>query len=128
MSLAAEFATRIVAARREETQRRRRQALLLVLILATGLVLPFLRARARSEERADLRRLERDRPGRLDLNEADAESLESLPGIGPVQAERILARRRLLGPFRRADDLSRLPSIGKNRLDRIRDRVRTEER
>ena len=46
--------------------------------------------------------------GQLDLNTASSASLQSLPGIGPVLAEHIIAAR----PFQNADELRRVPGIG----------------
>ena len=58
--------------------------------------------------------------GRVDVNTASAEMLQSLPGIGPVLAERILESRQEEGPFRRPEDLLRVKGIGPVVLDRVR--------
>jgi competence protein ComEA len=59
------------------------------------------------------------RPTRLDLNRASVEELGTLPGIGPVLAQRIVARRtaRL---FHKVDQLTEVKGIGKKRLARLR--------
>jgi competence protein ComEA len=48
-------------------------------------------------------------PGRdaakIDLNTAGVEELQTLPGIGPALARRIVEHRREHGPFRRVEDL-----------------------
>lgn len=44
----------------------------------------------------------------LDLNRATAEELESLPGIGPILAQRILES----GPFNGPEDVLAVPGIG----------------
>ncbi len=62
--------------------------------------------------------------GPLDLNDADARSLDALPGIGPVLAERILAERRRLGRFERVEDLLAVPGIGPRLFERLSSRVR----
>jgi len=49
---------------------------------------------------------------RLDLNDATAEELEGLPGVGPVLAEHILERRAELGGFRTEEDVLSVPGIG----------------
>jgi competence protein ComEA len=52
-------------------------------------------------------------PGeRIDPNLATAQELDRLPGIGSVAAEAIVAERGRSGPFRDADDLSRVRGIG----------------
>ncbi len=56
----------------------------------------------------------------VDLNRAGVEELEGLPGVGPVLAERIVARRRSGGGFASVDDLRKVPGVGPAKLDRLR--------
>ena len=48
----------------------------------------------------------------LDLNSATLEQLESLPGIGPVTAQKILDYREQHGAFHSVDELQGVPGIG----------------
>jgi competence protein ComEA len=59
-------------------------------------------------------------PAPLDLNEADAEALSRLPGVGPVLAGRIVAARRTRGRFRSLEELLEVPGIGPATLEKIR--------
>lgn len=58
---------------------------------------------------------------RIDLNTADAKTLELLPGIGPALAERIIADRGRIGPFKRVEDLARVKGIGHRTIERLRE-------
>ncbi|MFN8587969.1 MAG: helix-hairpin-helix domain-containing protein [Candidatus Eisenbacteria bacterium] len=58
--------------------------------------------------------------GPLDLNRADAGQLDALPGIGPVLAGRIVARRRELGRFASPEDLLSVRGIGPRLFERLR--------
>ena len=60
----------------------------------------------------------------LDLNQATAEDLEALPGIGPALASRIVEHRTLRGPFSRVEDLADVSGIGQATLEALRPRVR----
>lgn len=60
---------------------------------------------------------------RVDLNAASAQDLESLPGIGPVLAGRIVEHRRRAGPFQRLEDLLQVNGIGPRLLERVRPHV-----
>ena len=51
-------------------------------------------------------------PYRLNLNDADADELACLPGVGPSTAEAILAQREALGGFRAPEELLSVPGIG----------------
>ena len=68
---------------------------------------------ARPSSRADPNSL-------IDLNTASEQELESLPGIGPVLAARIIAHREANGPFRSVDDVENVPGIGPKTLESIR--------
>ena len=61
--------------------------------------------------------------GPVDLNRADTTALESLPGVGPALARRIVEARRA-APFRSVDDLLRVRGIGPATLARLRPLVR----
>jgi competence protein ComEA len=60
----------------------------------------------------------------VDLNAADQAALETLPGIGPSLAGRILAWREQHGRFSAVEDLLDVSGIGDGRFADLRDRVR----
>jgi competence ComEA-like helix-hairpin-helix protein len=58
----------------------------------------------------------------VDLNRASAEQLQTIPGVGPVLAKRILdARAR--APFQAVEDLRKVPGIGPKTFQKIRPHV-----
>jgi competence protein ComEA len=61
--------------------------------------------------------------GRVRVNQADASELDSLPGVGPVLAERIVSYRDLNGPFQAVEDLLDVPGIGESKLAAMRDAI-----
>lgn len=61
--------------------------------------------------------------GLVNLNTADAAALETLPGVGPALATRILAWRDENGPFRAVDELLAVAGIGEKTLAGFRDLV-----
>ncbi|HXG10478.1 MAG TPA: helix-hairpin-helix domain-containing protein [Gemmataceae bacterium] len=60
----------------------------------------------------------------ININQATAEQLQRLPGIGPKLSQRIVEERQR-GPFRSADDLRRVPGIGPKTIERLRPHVTT---
>ncbi len=62
--------------------------------------------------------------GVVDLNRADQAALETLPGIGPGLAGRIIAWRDEHGGFTVVEDLLDVSGIGDVRFAELRDRVR----
>lgn len=56
----------------------------------------------------------------VDINTADAATLERLPGIGPSTARNIIEHRTRSGRFARAEDLLEVKGIGPKKFDRLR--------
>lgn len=55
----------------------------------------------------------------ININSAPADSLELLPGIGPVYASRIIDYREAHGAFASLDELTCIRGIGPRTLDKI---------
>lgn len=64
-----------------------------------------------------------DGQGRVNLNTATAEDLETLPRIGPALAQRIIAWRDENGGFRSVDDLRNVSGIGEKTFAMLKDLV-----
>lgn len=60
----------------------------------------------------------------VDINTADRDLLDTLPGIGPATAEAIVDYREQVGSFRSVEGLLEVPGIGPAKLETLRDRVR----
>jgi competence protein ComEA len=59
-------------------------------------------------------------PAPVHLNSAGAEELDSLPGVGPVTAQKIVAYRAQHGPFTSLDGLDAIPGIGPARIESLK--------
>ncbi|WP_026370751.1 helix-hairpin-helix domain-containing protein [Kallotenue papyrolyticum] len=58
--------------------------------------------------------------GLIDLNRADAATLERLPGIGPATAQAIIAYRAEHGRFASIEELDNVSGIGPSTIERVR--------
>ncbi len=56
----------------------------------------------------------------IDINLANKEELVSIPGIGPVTAERIIRFREDYGAFKTLDDLLKIKGIGPKSLAKMK--------
>jgi len=61
--------------------------------------------------------------GKVNINTASAAELDTLPGIGPAYAGRIIDYRDAHGGFKSIDELDNVKGIGKATIDKFRDMV-----
>ncbi|WZO96195.1 helix-hairpin-helix domain-containing protein [Isosphaeraceae bacterium EP7] len=78
--------------------------------------------KAKAKAKAATKEATKDEPpsdGPVDLNTADLETLQTLPGIGPVLAKEIVAGR----PFATVDELSKVSGMGPAKLAELKGKV-----
>ena len=56
----------------------------------------------------------------IHLNQATAEELQALPGVGPALSERIVLYRTEHGPFKSVDQLTEVKGVGQVKLAKFR--------
>ena len=61
--------------------------------------------------------------GLININTASQSELESLPGIGPVLAQRIIEYRQSHGPFSNAEEIMDVSGIGPGIFKKIKDLI-----
>lgn len=61
--------------------------------------------------------------GKVNLNLADSATLQTIPGIGPSKAERIIDYRTTQGRFKKAEDIMNITGIGEKTFESIRDYI-----
>ena len=59
----------------------------------------------------------------VDVNTADVDELDTLYGIGPALAQRIIDYREEHGPFNSLEELLEVKGIGEATLEKFRDRA-----
>jgi competence protein ComEA len=68
-----------------------------------------------------------DKAGRstkiVNINAADEKELDSLPGIGPVMAKKIVDHRNEKGRFSNIEELKEVPGISEKKFDKLKDYV-----
>lgn len=62
--------------------------------------------------------------GPINVNRATAAQLDSLDGIGPVIAKRIIEYRKVNGPFATVEDLQKVSGIGRSKFAIIKSKLR----
>jgi len=62
--------------------------------------------------------------GPIMINRATVKDFESLDGIGPVLANRIITYRKSNGPFMAIEDLLKVPGIGQSKFAQFKEKLR----
>jgi len=61
--------------------------------------------------------------GKVNINTADESLLDTLPGIGPAYAQRIIQYREINGPFKSIEDIKQVSGIGDKRFEQLKDLI-----
>lgn len=57
----------------------------------------------------------------ININTADAQLLDELPGVGPATAQAIIEDREANGPFSAPEDIMRVSGIGEKKFEKMKD-------
>jgi len=60
---------------------------------------------------------------KVNLNTATVEQLQTLPGIGPAMAKRVLEYRTKVGKFTKIEEILNVKGFGEKRFQKIKDRL-----
>jgi competence protein ComEA len=61
--------------------------------------------------------------GKVNINTATVEELDTLPGIGPSIAQRIIDYRTANGPFQSIEDIKNVRGIGDATFEKLKDKI-----
>jgi competence protein ComEA len=84
-------------------------------IVCLGLILTPVAALAQKGKAASTEK--------VNLNTATIEQLQTLPGIGPAMAKRVIEYRTKVGKFNKIEELINVKGIGEKRFQKIKDRL-----
>lgn len=84
---------------------------------------PVLVSRISAAQTVSLQEVRSDDPFPININQATAQELAGLPGIGETLAQRIIEYRQLHGRFHSEDQLLNVEGIGSGKLSAILDLI-----
>jgi len=61
--------------------------------------------------------------GQVNINTADEKELDTLPGIGPAMAKRIIEYRETEGAFQSIEDIKKIRGIGEAKFAKLKDKI-----
>jgi competence protein ComEA len=60
---------------------------------------------------------------KVNLNTATLEQLQTLPGIGPAMAKRVIEYRSKVGKFNKIEEIINVKGIGEKKFQKIKERL-----
>lgn len=60
---------------------------------------------------------------KININHADKEELDKLPGVGPAMAAKIIEYREANGSFRAIEDLKKVKGMGEAKFKKLKDKI-----
>lgn len=106
-------------------------ALISLVLVGSGLFLIFqkqassIKVEEKSDNTASTQAHQPEK--KINLNTAGQEDLESLSGIGPVLAQRIIAFRDDIGEFGTIEEIKEVQGIGDSLFEKIKDQITVEQ-
>lgn len=61
--------------------------------------------------------------GKVNINTADEAALDTLPGVGPAMAKRIIEYRMTEGMFQSIEDIKKVRGIGEAKFEKLKDKI-----
>ncbi len=89
--------------------------LTLALLICLGLALTPLSAFAQRGKQVSTEK--------VNLNTATPEQLQTLPGVGPAMAKKIIEHRAKVGKFTKIEEILNVKGIGEKRFQKMKDRL-----
>lgn len=65
----------------------------------------------------------KDSQGRININTADSDTLQEIPGVGPATAEKIIAYREENGKFSQIEEIQNVNGIGNKTFEKMKDKI-----
>jgi competence protein ComEA len=62
----------------------------------------------------------------ININTADAETLQTLKDIGPITAQKIIGHRTKNGPFKKKEDIKKVDGIGEKTYEKLKGHIRVK--
>ena len=90
----------------------KKEIIILLLIITVLIIINIIGYIKRENLKSNYAVLIEEGTIQVSINEAGADELEELPGVGPVLARRIVEYRHSNGQFEKLDDLKQVKGIG----------------
>lgn len=93
---------------------------LLILIVAMMMSFGAYAKDTKKDSKKDTKEKTEKKHGKVNLNTATQEELESVTGIGPAKAKAIIDYRKKNGKFKKVEELDDVPGFGKATVDKVK--------